>query len=88
MPYDDIKDLIDSLRYNQAQSVYHSNAEEAAFGSVRKYHREEAIIAAGRVSDIVTELNANMSTGIDPDDWEDRAAQIAAFLGQANEVAG
>lgn len=88
MPYDDIADLIASLRYNQAQSVYHSAAEDRAMiGNERKYHREEAIIAAGRVSDIVTTLNANMSTGIDPDDWRNRADQIAAFLGQAHEVA-
>jgi hypothetical protein len=82
MPYDDITALIASLRYNQAQAVYHRDAEDrASIGSTRKYHREEAMIAAGRVSDIVTTLNANMSTGIDPDDWQNRAAQIEAFLG-------
>lgn len=86
MPYADIAELIASLRYNSAKAARHSHDEaHARIASERKFHREESYVASNRCTEIIRELNANMATGIDPDDWQNRTAQIEAFLGASAE---
>lgn len=87
MPYDDLAALITSLRYQYGRARSQSLLEAASYGSERKFHREEAIMASSRCTDIIHTLNANMLTGIDPDDWQNRGAQIEVLLGQAHGVA-
>ena len=87
MPPTDITDLIAQLRYQHREAKAHWAKHDAAVaGWQQRYHREEALVASSACTEIITTLNANMRTGIDPNDWTNRDAQIAAFLGEAIEA--
>lgn len=87
MPFDEVQNLLTSLRFARARCLDQWAKETTArIGSERSFHREEAIMANHRCQRIIRDLNANMSTGVDPDALN-FGEQVDALLGPQVEAA-